>query len=163
MTTPGHEIEEIADQVRAALIAGHPETLEPLLAEDARWGSCVGNRLVVEWMQGALNDGVEVEVSDVSAYPDRVILELQVRRPSTDEPQAESQPLYQVLFVRAGKVTELQGAGSRDEALTAAPTPALVRPSGPPAGVNRMAAILPTRDLSVALQHYRRVGFAVST
>lgn len=162
MTPPGDEIEAIADQVRAALIGGHLETLEPLLAEDARWGSCVGNTQVVEWMQGALNDGVEVEVSDVSASRDRVILELQVRRPASEAPEAEARPLYQVLFVRAGKVIELQGAASRDEALAAEPSPMPSGPSGPPAGVNKMAAILPTHDLAAALEHYRRLGFAVS-
>ena len=44
--------EEIADRIQSALTSRDPRSLEPLLADDARWGSCVGRNQVIEYMSG---------------------------------------------------------------------------------------------------------------
>jgi glyoxalase/bleomycin resistance protein/dioxygenase superfamily protein len=145
--------EELADQVRAALTSHDVSLLEPHMADDTRWGSCVGRSQVVEYMN-SVSRGVDVDVDEIVAYPDRIVVAL---RPSN---QPES--LHQVVFVRDGKIVELRGVGSRDEALTA-------KPSAPPppapnvlSGVTGTATIFPVRDLDSALDHYRRLGFRVS-
>ena len=81
---PDQQTTAIAEQVRAALAAGDPAMLEPLLAPDARWGSCVGRGQVVDWIRGATADGMTTELSRVVPYADRVVLELEVRRCAPD-------------------------------------------------------------------------------
>jgi hypothetical protein len=149
----------IAAVVSTALDKRDLTMLEPILADDVRYASCVGKSQVIEWMQGALARGVDVAVSEVVADADRVVLGLDVRQPGTDEARS----FYQVLFVSDGKVVEVGAYDERTDALAAAPSPPPSDASGPPTGVNGMAAVLPVRDLAAALEHYRRLGFAVST
>jgi hypothetical protein len=145
--------EDLADRVRAALTSHDVSVLEPHMADDARWGSCVGRSQVVEYMNG-VSRGVGVDVDEIVAYPDRIVLAL---RPSN---QPES--LYQVVFVRDGKIVELRGVGSRDEALTATPSPPPPLAPDVVSGVNGIATVLPVRDLDGALDHFRRLGFRVN-
>jgi hypothetical protein len=149
--------QEIAAQVRSALETRDLTALEPLLADDAQWGSCVGRAQVVEWMQDATSSGLVVEVADAIAHPDRVVLQLRVRNPDDDD-VAE---LYQVLLIRDAKITEVLDAADRDQALVVTPTPVPVRPSGPGARLDSTATIFAVRDLDRALDHYRRLGFEV--
>ncbi len=144
--------DEIADRIQAALTSRDLRVLEPHMAEDARWGSCVGRRQVVEYMSG-VSRGVDVDIDEVVAYPDRIVLAL---RPSN-----QREVVHQVVFVRDGKIIELRGVGSRDEARTA--TPSQPPPPAPDvvSGVTGTAAVLPVRDLDAALEHYRRLGFDV--
>jgi hypothetical protein len=93
------------------------------------------------------------------AYADRVLIALEVRQPGTDEARS----FYQVLFVSEGKVIEVSAYDERSDALVATPSPVPPDVSGVPTGVNGMAAVLPVRDLAAALEHYRRLGFTVST
>jgi hypothetical protein len=144
---------EIADRIRAALAARDPSALEGHFADDARWESCVGRSQVIEYMSGA-TDGLDIVVEEAVVYPDRIVLAL---RTST-----QADVVHQVVFVRDGKIVELQGVVDRDEALTA--TPSAPPPSAPDvvSSVSGMAAILPVRDLDAALAHYGRLGFRVN-
>ncbi len=144
--------EEIADRVRAALTAGDPSVLEPHMADDARWASCVGRSQVIEYMSG-VTGGLEIHLEELDTYPDRIVLAL---RPSN-----QSELLHQVVFVRDGKIVELLGVGSHDEALEATPSPPPAPAPDVVSGVNGMAAVLPVRDLDAALDHYRTLGFEV--
>ncbi len=157
------ETQLLAERVRSALTAGDLAALEPLLADDVRFGTCVGSAQVVEWMQGARADGLQASVSEVTALPDRIVLALEVRPRAAGDAEAEERWVYQVLFVRDGESIELGNAADRDEALAAAPSGPPPAPSGPPTRFDRMAAILPVRDLAAAVEHYRRLGFAVRT
>ena len=51
--------EEIADRILSALTSRDPSGLEPLLVDDARWGSCVGRNQVIEYMSGVSRGLVE--------------------------------------------------------------------------------------------------------
>jgi catechol 2,3-dioxygenase-like lactoylglutathione lyase family enzyme len=142
----------IADRIRSALTERDATAIEPHLADDARWGSCVGRKQVIEYMSSARE--LDLDVEEVAAYPDRIVLVLRVAN--------QSGLVHQVVFVRDGKIVELRGVADPDEAMTAAPSP-----SPPPAPetmstITGMAAILPVRDLDAALEHYRRLGFRVS-
>jgi uncharacterized glyoxalase superfamily protein PhnB len=144
-------VEVIAEQVRAALSTRDLSLLHPLLADDAQFGSCVGRGQVIDWMEGALADGRDVVVSDVASFPDRIVLELRVG----------GEPIYQVLLIRDGTITEVRGASDPDDARVVGPTSSPLRPSGPLTGIRSLAMVFPVRDLSRALEHYRRLGFAV--
>jgi hypothetical protein len=144
--------DDIADRIQAALAARDLSVLEPHLAEDARWGSCVGRNQVIEYMGGVVGLGVDIEA--IVTYPDRVVLGLRIPN--------QSDLVRQVVFVRDGKIVELRDVADSDEAVTAAPSP-----PAPPApeiesSITGMAAILPVRDLDTALDHYRRLGFRVN-
>ena len=150
----------IAERLRIAFTTHDPTTLEPLLAPDVQWGSCVGSTQVVEWMEGALADGLETSLEEVVAEPDRVVIALRVHRANRhDEPS--DHVIYQVAFVDGDKITELGAAADRDDARSRPPSDAPSPPVGPPTGIDRMATVLPVADLALALEHYRRLGFTV--
>jgi hypothetical protein len=159
--TPDQQATAIAEQVRAALTADDPAILEPLLAPDARWGSCVGNGQIVDWIRSATADGMTAELSRVVPYADRVVLEFEVRRGARDGSLTEPERVLQVAFIRDGKIVELGDAPDHEAARTASPSPVPARPLGPATGVQAMAAVLAVRDLRAALEHYRRLGFDV--
>jgi hypothetical protein len=145
--------DEIADRIQAALTSRDLSVLEPLMVDDARWGSCVGRNQVIEYMSGVSRE-VDVAVDAVVPYPDRIVLALRA--------SSQADLLHQVVFVRDGMIVELQGVADRDEALTATPSP-----PPPPApdivsSVSGMASILSVRDLDAALAHYGRLGFRVN-
>ena len=145
--------EEIADRIESALTSRDPSRLEPLLVDEARWGSCVGRNQVIEYMSG-VSRGMELDVDEVVAYPDRIVLAL---RPSN-----QSDVLHQVVFVRDGRIVELRGVADADEARTATPSPPPPPAPDVVSGITGMATILPVRDLQVALDHYQALGFRVS-
>lgn len=142
----------LVERIRAAVTAREPGILEPHLAEDARWESCVGRRQVIEYLESAA--GLDLEIEDVSAHRDRIVLSLRIAD--------QRDLLYQVVFVRDGKIVEFRALADADEATTA--TPSAPPPPAPDVApsVTGMATILPVRDLDTALDHYRRLGFRVS-
>lgn len=145
-------IDVLVERLRAAITARNPRVLEPHIAEDGRWESCVGRHQVVEYMERAA--GLDLEIEDVTTYPDRIVLSLRI----ADRPDL----LHQVVFVRDGQIIEFRAVADAGEALHATPSP----PPGPAPDVATsaigMAAILPVRELDTALDHYRRLGFRVS-
>ncbi|HEV3135932.1 MAG TPA: hypothetical protein VG348_14660, partial [Acidimicrobiia bacterium] len=142
----------LVERIRAAVTAREPGILEPHLAKDARWESCVGRKQVIEYLERAA--GLDLEIEDVSAHGDRIVLSLRIAD--------QRDPLYQVVFVRDGKIVEFRAVADADEATTA--TPSAPPPPAPDVApsVTGMATILPVRDLDTALDHYRRLGFRVS-
>jgi len=142
----------IVDRVRAAITTRDPRILEPHLADDVRWESCIGREQVIEYMERA--GELDLAIENVTSHPDRVVLTLQI---------ADRRDLvYQLVFVRDGKIIEFRAVGDADEALTAVPSaPPPPAPDVAPS-VAGMATILPVRDLDAALDHYRRLGFRVS-
>jgi catechol 2,3-dioxygenase-like lactoylglutathione lyase family enzyme len=145
--------DEIADRIQSALTSRDPSSLEPLLVDDARWGSCVGRNEVIERMSG-VSRSVDLDVDQVVAYSDRIVLAL---RPSN-----QREALHQVVFVRDGRIVELRGVADAEEALTATPSPPPPPVPDVVSGITGMATILPVRDLRAALDHYRALGFRVS-
>lgn len=141
----------LVDRIRAAVTRREPRILEPHLAEDARWESCVGREQVIEYMNRAA--GLDIVIENVTARPDRIVLALRIAD--------RRDPLYQLVFVRDGKIAEFRAVADADEALSA--TPSAPPPPAPDveASLTGMAAILPVRDLDAALDHYRRLGFRV--
>jgi hypothetical protein len=142
----------LVDRIRAAVTTNDPRLLEPHLAEDARWESCVGRQQVIEYLEHAA--GLDLEIEDVSAHRDRIVLSLRIAD--------QRDLLYQVVFVRDGKIVEFRAVADADEATTATPSAPPPPPPDVAPSVTGMATILPVRDLDTALDHYRRLGFRVS-
>lgn len=142
----------LVERIRAAVTAREPGILEPHLAEDARWESCVGRKQVIDYLERSA--GLDLEIEDVSAHRDRIVLSLRIAD--------RRDLLYQVVFVSDGKIVEFRAVADADEATTA--TPSAPPPPAPDVApsVTGMATILPVRDLDAALDHYRQLGFRVS-
>lgn len=142
----------LVERIRAAVTAHEPGILEPYLAKDARWESCVGRKQVIEYLERAA--GLDLEIEDVSARPDRIVLSLRIAD--------QRDLLYQVVFVRDGEIVEFRAVADADEATTATPSAPPPPPPDVAPSVTGMATVLPVRDLDTALDHYRRLGFRVS-
>jgi hypothetical protein len=151
----------IVKRWRRALLSGDFRQVEPTLANDVRFGSCVGLPQVVDYV-GREFRRFAIETADVEAYPDRVIAILELRAAAGEDPPAHRQSQVVVGFARDGRIVELQMAADRDEGLTAVPSP--LPPASPdsPTRLTGLAAVLPVRDLAAALQHYDLLGFTVS-
>jgi hypothetical protein len=152
---------DVADRLRSALARRDLALLEPVLADDVLWGSCVGRSQVAEYLARVLATSVEVELVDLEAHADRLVATLELSSPRTGEEPGLHGRISQVLFVHEGRITELQDATDRDEALAATPSPKPPPPPDTMATLNTLAAVLPVRDLPSALDHYRQLGFAV--
>jgi uncharacterized protein len=150
----------ITERIRHALEDRDFTLLRPVLADDATWASCVGGAQIVDWMQGALAQGVECTLKDVTTHEDRVVLALEVAWPDQGDEPSTSRSYFQVLFLRDGKIVELQDVETREEALSAVPA-GPVQPSDRPSDIDRMAVVLPVRDLARAMEHYESLGFEV--
>lgn len=158
MSSMDESTEALAEQVRGALQDGDGAALRPLLADDAHWASCVGGAQIIDWMQRAVADGVEWTLTEVSAHSGRVVVGLEVTWPARESDAPASRTHFQVLFVRDGRIVELQDVATHEEALAAGRTE-LPTAGQQPSGMSRMAAVLPGRDLRAALAHYGRLGF----
>jgi hypothetical protein len=161
MMAAAHEPGEIVERLRSALAESDFEILAPVIASDARFESCVGRPQVVDHLGRMLTDDQTLELVDIEWRVDRAIVTFDVR-PSTPEQSAlEPRRLFAVAFARDGLIFELQLVPDRSQAVAAEPAPPPPPRPDTPTALTSIAAVLPVRDLSAALEHYRRLGFSV--
>lgn len=149
------------ERLRSALASLDVSHLEPVLADDVRFGSCVGRPQVVEYLSRIVGGGVAVDLAGLEVHPDRAIVKLELHGADPGSLPFGRAP-FAVVFIQNDQVIELQVAEDREQALAAVPSP--LPPPRPRARttLNALAAVLPVRDLAMALEHYRRLGFSVS-
>jgi hypothetical protein len=116
----------MVDQWRAALRTGNLTRVEPTLASDVRFGSCVGQSQVVDYLGRMLRQIAVVSV-DIEALPDRLIATLESKEAGTDVPLPEQRCHIVIGFVNDNRLVELQVAANHDEARKA-----VVSPEPPP-------------------------------
>src|SRR5262249_25803285 len=133
--------EEIVDGIRAALTTRDPRVLESHLADDARWESCVGREQVIEYMESAAR--LDVALESVTAHPDRIALTLRIAD--------QRDLLYQVVFVRDGKIVEFRAVGDSAEALTTTPSPPPPPATRTTTSLSGRSSILPMRCRAAAI------------
>jgi hypothetical protein len=121
----------------------------------------VGRPQVIQYLRHAAGSA-RIESVQIEARPDRLIATLELAPPELHEPPLEQQRHVAVLFVRDGRVAELQFVASPREASAATAAPPPAARSGRPTTLNSLAAVLSVRDLPRALEHYRLLGFSVS-
>ncbi len=149
------------EQLRSALATRDFSLLEPMLADDVRFGSCVGRPQVVEYLSRILSAGVAAEIAEIEVHPDRLIARLALTSPEPAQFPSGQQAHFAVLFMHNDQIIELQVAEDRDHALAAVPSPLPQPRPDKRTTLNRLAAVLPVRDLALALEHYRQLGFSV--
>lgn len=149
-----------AERIRSALVTRNLSLLEPMLAPDVTFGSCVGRAQVLEYM-GYILERVPPESCEIFSHPDRLILMLSLTAPGSDRIASNQQHHIVVAFTGNDTISELQVATGYDQALAAIPSPppAARRSSG--SRMTGLAPVLPVRELQLALEHYRRLGFSV--
>ncbi len=154
-------MENIIEQLRSAFATRDFSILEPMLANDVRFGSCVGRPQVVEHLSRILSVGVAVELAEITVHSDRLIARLELTSPEPAQFAFGQRTQFAVLFMHNDQIIELQVAEDRDHALTAVPSPLPPPRPDKRTTLNAMAAVLPVRDLAMALEHYRGLGFSV--
>lgn len=152
---------EIVGCLKSALAAKDFALLEAVFADDVRFGTCIGRPQVIQYLRDVV-DLTHADSLDVEPRADRLIATVKRKASGSGAPLLDERLSVAVLFVQHGRVVELQVAAGRDEALAAAMTPPAPPWSGQRTAMSRLAAVLPVRDLSQALEHYRLLGFTVS-
>jgi hypothetical protein len=146
----------ILDCLRSAINADDIGLLEPILAENALFGSCVGRPQVVQYLRQAVRLSALGSIA-VESREDRLIV--------TSDPREEGSVGIvghtAVFFVQKDQIVELQLVASHEQAVEAVPTSATQEWSGVRARMTGAATVLPVRDLLHALEHYRLLGFMV--
>jgi hypothetical protein len=147
-------MQDISERLRTALASGDPSLLEPLFADGARFGSCVGAAQISDHLAHALGNAVAAKLAQLEVHGDRLIARVEVGRPVP-------QTLFAVFFVENDRIAELQVMEERDQALAVVSNPAPAPRPQTRTTLTSMAAVLPVRELATALDHYAALGFSV--
>jgi RimJ/RimL family protein N-acetyltransferase len=134
----------LAGQVRQALEAADLDTYAGLLDQAVRWGPagdpvppCRSREQVLAWYRRASDSGTRTRVTDTLVAGDKILVGLKVTSPAGAGSGAGEVNRWQVLTVRGGRITAINGFAARDEAEIWA---GLARPRPAPADAMRWAA-----------------------
>lgn len=123
-------MEQVAEQVRAALAAEDLSAFTGLLHPDVTWGTpgarnpaCKNRRQVLAWYQRGREAGVRGSVFDVEVIADRLLVSMSVRRTQSARERGGAALRYQVLTVRNGKIVDIVGFDDKVEAIDHAGKP----------------------------------------
>jgi ketosteroid isomerase-like protein len=124
------DVVRIAGHVHAALEAGDLRAFQALLDPDVHWGApgdptpaCRNRDQVIAWYERGRDAGVRASVEEVEIHGDRILVGLVVRGAGDAEGDGPGARRWQVLTVRTGRVVDIVGYESRDEALARARVP----------------------------------------
>jgi SnoaL-like domain len=115
-------IEDLAEEIEAALSAEDLDRAAALLADDVRWGgdedaeeTCHTRSDVLAWYRRALAGGVKARHIETLVQPHAVIIGWDIIWPPGEE---ERPPIrYQVFSVADGLVADIRGFPDKEEAL----------------------------------------------
>jgi hypothetical protein len=127
-----HDVDEVAESLRAALAGHDMPRLAGLLDPAVRWGgdedtesTCHSRADVVRRYEGLHAAGVRAHVDEVVVHQQAIMLGTRVDWPDQDDPDEERpDQLFHVFRVRNGLVHDIRGYTDRQEADNAAATPA---------------------------------------
>ena len=118
-------MDELADQVRKALVAEDVSAFAGLLDPDVTWGApgsrnptCRNRDQVLTWYQRAQEAGVRGGVFDVDVIGDRLLVSLTVQGTEGARERGGTAIRYQVLTVRGGRIFDIVGFDDKAEALS---------------------------------------------
>ena len=113
----------LAAEVRRAMESSDLTTMASLLAPDARWGApeqdvptCRNAQQVLSWYELARDNGMRAEITDVVVIDERIVVGLHVRSATDISSHTADSVRWQVLSVEDGRIAEIRGYESRDEA-----------------------------------------------
>jgi hypothetical protein len=114
-------VEVLAERVKAALESAEPSAFADLLDPDVRWGApddakppCRNRGQVLRWYERGRAEGTRARVVGVETHGDKIVVELRVFHVS--EPASERER-WQVMTCKGGRVVDIRGYDTRDEAL----------------------------------------------
>jgi ketosteroid isomerase-like protein len=123
---PGSNL-EIVQRAYAAARGGDMDTVASLLHPDVYWGApvrtvdgCQNRKQAVQWMRGAIAQGIMVDIVRADELPDgRVVLLLQRNSPREGDTEIPA-PHGQIVGFRDGKIAEMLVYPDAAEALQVA-------------------------------------------
>jgi ketosteroid isomerase-like protein len=118
-------MDELAEQVRNALVAEDVSAFDELLDPDVTWGApgarnptCKNRSQVLTWYQRAQEAGVRGRVFDIDVLGDRLLVSLSVHGTEEARERGGTALRFQVLTVRDGRIVEIVGFDDKAEAFS---------------------------------------------
>ena len=118
-------MDEIAEQVRKALVSEDLSAFSQLLDPDVTWGApgarnptCKNRNRVLTWCRRGQEAGVRGSVFDVKAMGDRLLVSMSVRGTDDARERGGTALRFQVLTLRNGKIVDIVGFDDKAEALS---------------------------------------------
>jgi len=119
----------LAERVRATMEAGDLVAMAELLAPDARWGApeqdvptCRSATEVLAWYAMARENGVRAHVFEVGVVGERIVVGLRIIADGAVASGSPDATRWQVLSVEDGRIGEIRGYDTRDDATAFATT-----------------------------------------
>jgi hypothetical protein len=116
--------DELAEQVKRALVAGDASAFADLLDPAVTWGApgarnptCKNRNQVLSWYQRARESGVQGSAFDVQVIGDRLLVSLSVRGTDGARERGGTALRFQVLTVCGGRIIDIVGFDDKAEAL----------------------------------------------
>jgi ketosteroid isomerase-like protein len=116
-------MDAMAIVVSRALQEGDLGAMSALLAHDVRWGApeqsvptCTNKSQVLRWYESAQLAGVSADVVETLVLGKNILLGLRVRGNPRATSELTPNVRWQVMSVEEGKIAEIRGYESRDEA-----------------------------------------------
>ncbi|HEV3267621.1 MAG TPA: nuclear transport factor 2 family protein [Acidimicrobiales bacterium] len=116
-------MEGLALQVKVALESADLSAYAELLDPDVRWGPpgdpsppCQNRGQVMAWYQRGKAAGTRASVTEVTVIGDRLLVGLLVMGAKDPGPRSRQSSRWQLLSVRDGRINDIVGFESREEA-----------------------------------------------
>lgn len=123
--TPIQDIEMLAARVRVAMETIDLTEMAELLAPDARWGApeqdvptCRSAKEILSWYEVARDNGVRADVTEVGVIGEHIVVGLKIIAAKAGVSKSRNGTRWQVLSVEGGRIGEIRGYESRDDAAT---------------------------------------------
>lgn len=117
-------MDEVAEQVRKALVAEDISAYSELLDPNVTWGApgarnptCKNRNQVLGWYERGRDAGVRGSVYDVEVLGERLLVSMSVRGTENAQKRGGTALRFQLLTVRNGKIVDIVGFDDKAEAL----------------------------------------------
>lgn len=117
-------MDEVAEEVRKAMLAGEASAIGQLLDPNVTWGApgsrnptCKDRNQVLNWYQRAQEAGVRGNPIAIDVLGDRLVVTLTVRGTEGARERGGTALRFQVLTVRDGRIIDIVGFDDKSEAI----------------------------------------------
>jgi len=129
----------IAERVKAAFEEADLSVFSDLLAEDVTWGApddpspeCKNRTEVLAWYQRGRKSGMRAQVSEIVTLGNRLVVGLKVTGNQAAEISDGAYERWQILTVSSGRIVDIVGFDTREEAMARANGPVVPQKPGIP-------------------------------
>lgn len=155
-STDPSDIANLESIVEAALVHGEMDGLAGLLDEHVVWGDCRSRADVLATVAMHRSAGLQAMSASFESLSDRLVVSL--------DGEANGQPFrsHQTLFMEDGVIVEIVDSGNGSSARGVQRAGPFVAPSTP-TRIQRVAPVLPVRNVDTAIAHYEMLGFSCTS